>query len=453
MPGPLEQPYPAAGTPTASVAAMTGPTPSIAGTPRPSSSGRQDSDERPFSQARQQEEGRVVLAGEEQEQLRTIREQVWNVLTDPTVINYTGYSVGLGFDAKGREGPDRQFLMAGSAVLIGVDGFVHVGQELGNQVRNLRADNPVEYEKLGRSVVDSSRFFLQIAGPVQTIRSINPDNPNPAVVELDRASAVQAGYWGYAATAASLTSFTLAVRDRMAPARADTTFLQRAGQAFGQALKDPEARSKFVDAIALAIDAEARRQQNPPLIVLGAAVQLGHYAIAAAQAEYQRRGEGPESTLQRVGTVAAKGTMFGAFVGTTARTWLSVDQNNLNPLTTVANRANLRKAWMFSATAAAAAVVTTVDAAVRAWRRPAPDPRQTNAPNSSDTELRQLPAPPAPTTRQPDPPAAGQAVVAAELRLSGSPRGPVEQGRTGSATPVPVVRSTPSPPPGRGTPR
>jgi len=327
--------------------------------------------------------------------------------TSAEVRTHLAYLLGLALDGFGRSMANRWAMLASSMTINGFDGMSRIWAGAAEQARSYRAGRPIEVARLGRSMLDASRFLLQIGTTATTISAIDPNNPNQKFVQLDRYGAQAAGYSSYAAASASLIEFAAAVRDLTSEQEGNP--VERVGRAVGHALRDAGNRTKLVDAVALFVEGAGRHYQVYPAIVAGAAVQSGHYALSAALNAYQRPGD----PLERAAAGTAEAGMYSAFAVSIGTTWSAVDPDNPNPRTVRVERDVLRIAGYTSYGAAALAGAVTGIAASRVPARAQAREQPGRAtPSLSATG----------STRQGEPDGRRAMVAAAGLRTSRSPR-------------------------------
>lgn len=344
--------------------------------------GRPVSSEAQVSSERRLEEGCGELAADAQTEHLTSLQRLAAMARDPDALAYVCYTAGLATDAYGRAHVSRKALLAGAAVISGID----AAQALGPLVEQLRArwaKRPAEFGELLHSVLNSSRFGFQIGVSGQTISAISQQGSDLRYVELNRAEAQKAGGFGAAAAVSSFGAFVMSVVKRMPETGGGdlTATLADLRVAVLKALKDPEARNQLVDSIALSIEAAGRRRLNPLLITIGSALQLGNYGLSVASKEYHAEG----SVAKRGFVAAASMAMFGAFAGTTAKTWSSVEPTDPSSSTVQAKRADLSHAYVCSVIAAASAASLLLVTAANRWRS------DTTTPQAEAARLRRVP--------------------------------------------------------------
>ncbi|WP_173155553.1 hypothetical protein [Phytohabitans suffuscus] len=351
---------------------------------------------RQVSNERRMEEGNSEPAVEAGTRHRTNVQRLVNVVTDPEVLAYLCYTAGLGTDAYGRAMVSRKALMAGAGLISGVDA-VQALQPIVKKIMASPGQAPDQRDGVLHSVLNSARFGLQIGVPGQTISAIRQESSEPGFVELDRAEAQKAAGYGFGAAASSFGAFVMSVVKRMPETSQGGVqgAFRNVPTAVLDALKDPADRGKLVDSVALSIEAAGRLKLNPWAITIGNGVQLGHYGVSAAQAVSKKDG----SVAKRSFVAAANMAMFAAFIGTTAKTWFSVEQGAAGSPTVRAKREDLYKAYVCSAVAAAAAASVWLVTAADAWRanpgslRAEAAQRRSTAPAQPEIGLPQLPAP------------------------------------------------------------
>ncbi|KAB1935479.1 hypothetical protein F8271_21765 [Micromonospora sp. ALFpr18c] len=303
----------------------------------------------------------------ENDHRRTTR---WALLTrallDEEAVIHAFYSAGLTADAVGRgtTPTSRASILAGAGLIAGIDGAMKLFKPAAAQWNNWNAGGAIAPGALARGVLDSARFFFQIGSPAQTLASIS-DQSDTKLLRLVRDEARNAGYYAWAASAANFGSFGWSVLDRFSASHGSGAgALQRGLGALRDAIMDPADRTKLFDGVATLADGLGRWNQNPHAIIGATALQLGHYAVEEILQEWTR----PGSPYERFALAFAKAAMYGAFTGTTARTWSSADPALSDASTLVVHRDGLNQSSRFSAVAAlAAAAATVVKAGSVAW--------------------------------------------------------------------------------------
>ncbi|MGC4768401.1 hypothetical protein ACLQ25_05365 [Micromonospora sp. DT44] len=325
---------------------------------------------------RRLEEGHSVPADEASQDPESdlgraaLRMRLARALRDDETLIHAFYSVGLTADAVGRGVVSRASILTGAALIAGIDGALKLAIPAAGQWDNWSAGRSVELGTLARGTLDSARFFLQIGAPAQTLASISNDS-DPLLLRLMRVEARKAGYYAWATSATNFGSFGWSVLDRFsASCGTGATVLQRGWGALRDAIMDPADRTKLVDGLASLADGLGRWHQNQYAIIGATATQLGHYAIEEVAHEWTRSG----NSYERFCLAVAKTVMYGAFTGTTGRTWSSVDQGLSDDRTLVVHRDGLRTSSYLSAVAATAAAAVSVTKAASVWSRPAAEP-------------------------------------------------------------------------------